>query len=169
MKIMAALPSDPKKLLKAARKIGNLELDEDEILVMIDSGSFLHAIDAEVELQGHLLEALEGRERARVAETNCGGILERLGVVRTTGFVNGDQVNVKWNHMKVKTPILSVRQLTRDGHEVYINQNGGWIKNLENGKMISFFEFQGVYYLKMKIAPPTSKADSEPLFSGRGA
>ena len=31
MKIMAALPSDPKKLLKAARKIGNLELDEDEI------------------------------------------------------------------------------------------------------------------------------------------
>ena len=73
--------------------------------------------------------------------------------------------------MKVKTPILSVRQLTRDGHEVYINQNGGWIKNLENGKMISFFEFQGVYYLKMKIAPPASKADSEgkPLFSGRGA
>ena len=75
-----------------------------------------------------------------------------MGSVRTAGFVDGEKVNVKWNHMKVKTPILSVRQLVRDGHEVYINSNGGWIKNLENGKIIHFFEFQGVYYLKMKIA-----------------
>ena len=35
MKIVASLPSDPKKLLKAARKIGSLELDEDEILVIM--------------------------------------------------------------------------------------------------------------------------------------
>ena len=38
MKLMAALPSNPKKLAKAARKIGNLELGEGEILAMVDSG-----------------------------------------------------------------------------------------------------------------------------------
>ena len=73
--------------------------------------------------------------------------------------------------MKVKTPILPVRQLVRDGHEVYINAGGGWIKNLENDKLIHFFEFQGVDNLRMKItkssAPPLK--DDEPLFSGRGA
>ena len=73
--------------------------------------------------------------------------------------------------MKVKTPILSVRQLVRDGHEVYINAEGGWIKNLENNNLIHFFEFQGVYYLNMKITKPSahySKKD-QPLFSGQGA
>ena len=170
-KIMAALPSSPKKLARAARKIGALQLDEDEILAMVDSGSFLHAIDAESDLPDHPVEAVEGKDRTRSAETACGGILKRLGVVCTSGSVNGENVNVKWNHMKVKTPILSVRQLIRDGHEVYINKNGGWIKNIGNGKTITFFEFQGVYYLKMKIDKPTANNEkkSEPLFSGQGA
>ena len=73
--------------------------------------------------------------------------------------------------MKVKPPILSVRQLVRDGHEVYINSGGGWIKNLESDKLIHFFEFQGFYYLRMKItmsSAPALKVDG-PLFSGRGA
>ena len=171
MKLMAALPSNPKKLQRAARRIGSIELEDDEILAMVDSGSFLHAINAEVDLPGHAIEAIEGKDKARSAETACGAILKRLGIVRTAGLVDGETVNVKWNHMKVKTPILSVRQLVRDGHEVYINSTGGWIKNLENGKIIHFFEFQGVYYLKMKIAQPNPRPDteSEPLFSGRGA
>ena len=171
MKLMAALPSNPKKLQKAARRIGSIELEEDEILAMVDSGSFLHAINAEADLPGHAIEAVEGKDKARSAETACGAILKRLGIVRTAGLVDGETVNVKWNHMKVKTPILSVRQLVRDGHEVYINATGGWIKNLENGKIIHFFEFQGVYYLKMKIAQPSPRPDTDnkPLFSGRGA
>ena len=117
------------------------------------------------------IETVEGKDRTRSAETACGGILNRLGIVRTTGSVNGENVNVKWNHMKAKTPILSVRQLIRDGHEVYINKNGGWMKNLDNAKTITFFEFQGVSYLKMKIDKPalTNENKSEPLFSGRAA
>ena len=138
MKLMAALPSNPKKLAKKARKIGNLELEDDEILAMVDSGSFLHAIDAELDLPGHSIEALDGKDRAKSAETACGAVLKRLGTVRTEGYVDGEKVNVKWNHMKVKTPILSVRQLVRDGHEVYINSGGGWIMNLENEKAYSF-------------------------------
>ena len=171
MKLMAALPKNPKKLQRAARRIGSIELEDDEILAMVDSGSFLHAINAEVDLPGHAIESIEGKDKARSAETACGAILKRLGIVRTAGLVDGETVNVKWNHMKVKTPILSVRQLVRDGHEVYINSTGGWIKNLENGKVIHFFEFQGVYYLKMKIAQPNPRPDTEnePLFSGRGA
>lgn len=65
----------------------------------------------------------------------------------------------------------SVRQSKRDGHEVHINSDGGWIYNLENGKLIHLFEFQGAYYLKMKITKPCAlkDKDDQPLFSGRGA
>ena len=55
MKLMAALPSNPKKLQRAARRIGSIELEEDEILAMVDSGSFLHAINAETDLPGHAM------------------------------------------------------------------------------------------------------------------
>lgn len=85
------------------------------------------------------IEAL-GRADKRSAETACGAVLKRLGTVSTEGYVEGKKVNVPRNHMKVKKPILSVRQLLRDGHEVYINSDGGWIGNLENGKLILLFE-----------------------------
>ena len=73
--------------------------------------------------------------------------------------------------MKVKTPILSVRQLVRDGHEVYINAEGGWIRNVENNKWINVVESQGVFYLKTKITKPCAHdgKEDQPLFSGRRA
>ena len=82
MKLMAALPSRPKKLAKTARKI-DLELEDGEILAMVNSGSFLHAIDAELDLPGHFFEALDGKDRSKSAETACGANPKRLGTART--------------------------------------------------------------------------------------
>jgi hypothetical protein len=53
--------------------------------------------------------------------------------------------------MKVSTPILSVRKLVKDGNDVYINNQGGYIVNLATGKRMKVFNFQGVYYLRMKV------------------
>jgi hypothetical protein len=61
---------------------------------------------------------------------------------------------VRWNVMKVKVPILSVRKLVRDQHSVRFQDDGGYIKNLQTGDKIPFFEHMGVYYLIMKIPPP---------------
>ena len=52
---------------------------------MVDSGTFLHAIDAELDLPGHLIEALDGKDRSKSAETAYGVVLKRLGAVRTEG------------------------------------------------------------------------------------
>ena len=59
--------------------------------------------------------------------------------------------------MRVRTPILSVRKLVRDDHEIYTTRGGGSIRNTTSGKQIKFFEHAGVYYLKLEI---TSRADS---------
>ena len=50
-----------------------------------------------------------------------------------------------------------------------MQREGGWIKNLENNQLIHFFEFQGVYYLKMKITKPCAHdgKEDQPLFGGR--
>ena len=91
-----------------------------------------------------------------------------LGKVRTTGTVGGVRVAMTWSHMKVKCPILSVRCLVDDDHDVWIRKGGGVIRNTDNGKEITFYEYGGVYYCKMKIDPPSDLGD-EQLFNRHGA
>ena len=70
------------------------ELDHDEILATVDSGNFLHALDADINLPSHSIEALESADR-RLAETACGAIIKRRGTVRTEGNEDGEKVNVR--------------------------------------------------------------------------
>ena len=168
---MNALPSQPKGIAKAYKKISKIDLKPGERLCMVDSGSFIHAIDAENDLPDHDIEWFSEEESNKgVAETACGGILRRLGLVRCRGQVDGNEVSIIWNHMKVKCPILSVLRLTKDGNEVIIRENGGEIVNLATGKRIPFFQHNGVYYLKLQVHNPSTDAPAQPpLFSRRGA
>ena len=99
--------------------------------------------------------------------------MKQFGKVKTHGTVDGHSLNVKWTAMDVTVPILSVRKLVRDNHNVKFNKHGGYIVNLTTRERIPFFAFQGVYYLKMKFAPPEnhvpSSLDAKPVFSRRVA
>ena len=161
---MAALPTDRKGLSKAAKKVikhKDVQLENDEFLAMLDSGSFLHAINAAEVLPLHKISPPGPRERRRKAETACGGILDILGTVDVDANVDGHKVGIRFNHMNVNSPILSVRRLVKDGHEVYIGKGGGFVRHIESGRRLTFFEHQGVYYMKMKV--------SEPVFARQGA
>ena len=114
---IAALPSSRKGVAKAYKKISDVDVAEDEMLAMVDSGSFIHAIDAENCLPGHNIEWFsEAESKKGIAETACGGLLKRLGMVRCKGTVDGHNVEIQWNHMRVKCPILSVLRLTQEGN-----------------------------------------------------
>ena len=67
--------------------------------------------------------------------------------------------------MKVKVPIISVRKLVRDYHNVYFRKHGGYIKDLKTGNRLPFFEHHGVYYIKYKVRSPTN----EPVFARQAA
>ena len=169
--IINPLPYDKKALAKMSKKIEGLvdvECGEDEFLALVDTGSFTHAIDAARHLPAHQILAVPKSEQHKAGETACGGTLPMLGKVRTTGEVGGIAVAMTWSHMEVKCPILSVRCLIDDGHDVWIRKGGGIIRNLESGKEIVFIEHGGVYYVKMKINKPVGEG-SKPLFSRRGA
>ena len=170
--IVKPLPEDRKGLTKIFDKVSRISLDADERLVMVDSGSFCHAISPET-LPNHEVTALSKHENNQDAESACGGIMKRLGRIKTQGLVDGISLNVRWNAMNVKVPILSVRKLVRDNHNVWFEKHGGYILNLNTGEKIPFFEFQGVYYLKMKMLPPdfpsSQLCSDQPLFARQGA
>ena len=164
-----ALPSHNKGVAKAFKKISHVDVAEDEMLAMVDSGSFIHAIDAENHLPGHPIEWLSDEEsRKGAAETACGGILRRLGLVRCHGTVDGHNVEIQWNHMRVKCPILSVLRLTKEGNEVIIRDDGGEIVNKASGKRIPFFQHNGVYDLRLQVKKPTGDGSESPLFIRHG-
>ena len=129
---------------------------------MVDSGSFEHACDADVEIpdsMGYVIDPPSASDLNKSAETACGGVLKSLGRFTMHGTVDGAKISVPFKHMKVKCPIISVRKLVRDGNEVHFDKSGGWIKNMLNGKKIRFFSAQGVYFLKIKITPQCPVTD----------
>ena len=162
-RVAAALPQDRKEQSKIIKKLRRSNVGPDEILAMIDTGSFTHAINARKQLPRHSVEAVDEEMRGKVAETACGGILKVLGSVTVHAMVGDMPVNVRFNDMDVQCAILSVRRLCMDGHDVYLNYDGGYIENIESGKRIPFFEMDGVYYLKLKIKQPPNGNESTPL------
>ena len=154
----AIAPTSKISAARAARTIGNWELADGEIVAIFDTGSFTHAIDADVELPDHDVRECDPDAPGSSAETAGGGIIQKLGTVQTTSEIDGTQVGITWDHMKVSTPILSVRKLVRDGNDVYINQKGGTIKNMATGKTMRIHNFQGIYYVRMKITSGKSMA-----------
>ena len=100
---------------------------------------------------------LKESQQGKDGESACGGVMRRLGKVKTQGTVDGMALDLTWDAMKVKVPIISVRKLVRDYHNVYFKQSGGFIKDLRSGNKLPFFEYQGVYYIKYKVKDTESK------------
>ena len=94
--------------------------------------------------------------------------MKQHGRVKTICQIGDMTIPVKWNAMDVKVPILSVRRLCRDNNNLTVgfSHRGGYIYNMVAKERIEILEFQGVYFVKMKMLPPTpNSAQTEPVFS----
>ena len=60
--IMAALPRDKKGFAKTMKKLSTIKVETDEILCMVDSGNFVHAVDANIELPDHAIRENDPKE-----------------------------------------------------------------------------------------------------------
>ena len=163
--LMTPLPAERKKINKVLNKVADISLEPDERLCLVDSGSFTHAIDAAEQLPGFNIVPLKDSQQGRDGESASGEIMRRLGKVQTDGTVDGLPLHLSWDVMKVKVPIISVRKLVRDYHNVAFRKHGGYIKNLKTGHRLPFFEHQGVYYIKYKLQSP----NDDPLFGRQAA
>ena len=105
---------------------------------MVNSGSFVHAINAEVELPNHQLIPPTEQDTQTNAETACGGKLTKQESVHVECETDGSNVAIEFDSMRVKTPILSVRQLVRDNNVVHFRRHGGFFYNLVSKKKINY-------------------------------
>ena len=80
--------------------------------------------------------------------------MHNLGSARVDFSADGEDVFVVFNYMEVKVPILSDRQLVKDRNRVAFEDDGGYIHNRSAGKRLRLVEYQGVYYMKMKLKTP---------------
>ena len=138
---IAALPQDRKGRARLENEIQMIFLAPDQKLAMVNSGSFVHAVDSNVELPGHVLRPIDKNDPHAVGETQCGGKLIEKGSVLVDCIIDGHRVGLEFDSMKVNTPILSVRKLVRDNHPMKFHKNGNFIHDLTTGKKIGFFEF----------------------------
>ena len=87
--MMLALPTHRKAIARIIKKLPKPPSGRDEINVLMDSGSFTHALDADIELPGWLIEPPDQSMADKVAETACSGHLKATGAVTILGTVDG--------------------------------------------------------------------------------
>ena len=136
---------------RAARKVGKWELKNDEIIAIFDTGSFTHAIDADKVLPDFKVDQCDSDAPGTSAEPAGEDVLRKLGTVRTATTIDGVDVDIKWDHMKVNTPILSVRKLVEEGNEVHLDGSGGFIRHLKSGKTMNI-QFPRCLLLEDKVS-----------------
>ena len=101
----------------------------------------------------------EGQRAAGVtnAATTAGGHrLENLGKFVVNATSDGQDIKVPFNHMKVKLPILSVRQMLNKGGRLSLHETGGSITNPKIGQTINLIVHEGLWYMKLKVGRPTA-------------
>ena len=72
---------------------------------MVDSGSFVHAIDADVELPGHRNKPATEAAKDKIGDAACGCLLHNLGSVRVDFQADGEDAFVVFNHMQMKVTL----------------------------------------------------------------
>ena len=56
--------------------------------------------------------------------------------------------------MKVKLPILSVREMMSKGSLMTLTEHGGVIRNKAKNQSIRFIVHDDLWYMKLKVKPP---------------
>ena len=88
------------------------------------------------------------------ATTACGKKLLNKGRCLVHAAVQNYDFDVAFKDMETELPILSVRKMVKNQNDVISEESGGSIRNRKTGRVIKFFEHEGVYFLKMKVKDP---------------
>ena len=161
---LAALPSNTRKLQRRIQRLEaeQIDLADDEMLALVDTGSNIHAADADVHfpLYSGLVRSTPASRRGHTATAAGEQKLQNLGKFVVHGNADGQDLRIPFNHMKVKLPILSVRELMTKGCKMTLTENGGVIQNKSKNQQINFIVHNDLWYIKLKVKPPpSSEAD----------
>ena len=169
-KVFATSQLNTKKLQQSMRNMPRgLDLEDDEVLALVDTGSSIHAADADVHFPDYSSKVRRSSHKKSAGTTTAGGHrLENLGRFNVSADADGQTVRIPFNHMKVKLPILSVRQMMSKGGQLTLTEHGGKITNATTHQSINFVIHDDLWYVKLKVnKPPTNDGRQPSLPFGR--
>ena len=165
---IAALPKDDAKIRQILKsKPVELECGPNEVLCLVDSGSTINAACIEKHFPAfkHTVKSTKKSRAGDFATTAGGHKLYNRGRCKIPSVAQKQPFPVTFKDMKVELPILSVRKIVKLGNLVAFDTGGGFIMDKTSRKKILFYEYEGVYFLKLQVDPDTSHA--EPAGFGR--
>ena len=155
---LAVAPTDSKHIKKVLRTMPvELVCGPDETLCLVDSGSTVNAawIAKHFPAYANRVRPTAASRRGDSATTACGKKLVNKGRCVVHATAQGEEFQVAFKDMETELPILSVRKIVkRDGNDVRFRKGGGQIRNSLSGKVVNFYEHEGVYFIKLKIKNP---------------
>ena len=139
-----------------------LKCEDGEVLCLVDSGATISAasIDTQFPAYSHLVEETDASRRGSGATTASGQKLVNKGRCVVHGSAQGTDLNMAFKDMEIEVPILSVRKMVKKGNDVNFEKGGGTIVNRSTGRVLRFYEHDGVYFLKVKVTDPGTPFDS---------
>ena len=157
----------PKKSKKEKKKwIANVEmnaatlraevtdLEEDEELVLVDSGCGNHAAHKKKHFKGVAVTPSKGQKKGQVFiladETEMANEGEKLVTFRTE---EGVKCSTVFQMTNVSMPIFSVRKLAKT-HIAMFDRDEGYFEHKITGQRTRFFSMNGVYYMRIRVIPP---------------
>ena len=118
-----------KPQLSTDMRAPSIHLEDDEVLMLVDSGATIHASWIEKLFPAYKDKIVEStaQRRGETATTAGGQALKCEGRCTLNLEAHGMNIAVNTNNMRVDIPILSVRRLVKDGYSVAFEEDGGYI------------------------------------------
>ena len=132
------------------------ELEDDEELVLMDTGCGNHACDDEKHFLDFEMRPSPGSKVGQVFitadETEIVNRGEKVVKFRTQ---EGDQCQIVVQCAKVSMPIFSIRKLGKTHRAVFADQHKdhGYLEHRGTGRRTYFFSKNGVYFMRIRLTP----------------
>ena len=164
---IAAVPGKKKMKAIAKGKIPDTLLAEDEQWALVDSGATINAacIKKQFAMYANHVIASRAQLAGETATTANGQEMKNEGRCRVDATVDGFNFPICFQNMAVDVPIISVRKIVKHGKRVTFEEDGGTIYNRATGTTLRFEEFDGAYWIKLKVKAPS---DQPPCDQGTG-
>ena len=166
---LPAAKVNTKKIARAlkGKLVDQIALEDDEVLCLVDTGSSVHAADAETHFADYLpfVRETSASRKGDGATTACGAHLPNKGKFVVDAIADNEEVSIPFTNMKVKLPILSARRMMTKGSKMELEDDTGKIFNAETNQTIRFLVHEDLWFMKIKVKKPQQLdlANPEPL------
>ena len=144
------------------------DLDEDEELVLMDSGCGNHACHPKKHFKKFMMRPSAGSRAGQVFTTANEQEIANVGE-KVVKFMTreGEQCQITVQCANVSMPIFSTRKLGNTHRSVFADEHRdhGYLEHRVTGHRTHFFSKDGVYFLRIRLTPDISDAvPTEPGF-----